>query len=99
MLIRYLMENLFVTEKRLHKLKRGEDRFRLTDHRVASKEEVPQKSRHQRNGHDRHHIPYQFSSGLHTILAAVGEDIIFHVFLCPINSEMSFTQEVSVEIE
>ncbi len=33
------------------------------------------------------------------ILAAVGEDIVFYVFLCLVNSKVSFTKDICIEVE
>ena len=35
----------------------------------------------------------------HAILAAVGEDIILYIFLCLINSEVAFAENICLEIE
>jgi len=36
---------------------------------------------------------------LNAILAAVGEDVIFYVVLCLVNSEVTFAEDVSIEVE
>jgi len=36
---------------------------------------------------------------LHSVLAAVREDIILYIFLCLVDSEVAFAKDISVEVE
>lgn len=36
---------------------------------------------------------------LNAVLAAVGEDIVFYILLCLINSEVAFAEDICIEVE